>query len=277
MAVYIYLVASAALVLISDIFMSVFREPYSWWLVPLLFVGFFIALVAVHMIFTFAWIMTINTKKPTGKRRAFRKWITVTIDMLMKIVRVSVNTSGTEKVPTDRKLLFVCNHQHDLDPIMILSVFPDNEIGFIGKKEIYKTMPLIGKAMHGLGSLPIDRENNREAAKTIIEAAHMLGDGRFSIGLFPEGYVSRSCELQPLRNGSLKIAYRAKAPIAVCVINNTRSIPKRMFFRHTEVELRVIRVMEYEEYADMSTQELGDLIHGEMKKELDEIRGAQKQ
>ena len=36
MAVYIYLVVSAALVLISDIFMSVFREPYSWWLVPLL-------------------------------------------------------------------------------------------------------------------------------------------------------------------------------------------------------------------------------------------------
>ena len=105
MAFYIYLVVSAALVLISDIFMSVFREPYSWWLVPLLFVGFFIALVAVHMIFTFAWIMTINTKKPTGKRRAFRKWITVTIDMLMKIVRVSVNTSGTEKVPADRKLL----------------------------------------------------------------------------------------------------------------------------------------------------------------------------
>ena len=254
MAVYIYLVVSAALVLISDIFMSVFREPYSWWLVPLLFVGFFIALVAVHMIFTFAWIMTINTKKPTGKRRAFRKWITVTIDMLMKIVRVSVNTSGTEKVPADRKLLFVCNHQHDLDPIMILSVFPDNEIGFIGKKEIYKTMPL-------------------EAAKTIIEAARTLSEGKFSVGLFPEGYVSKSCELQPLRNGSLKIAYRAKAPIAVCVINNTRSIPKRMFFRHTEVQFRVIRVMEYEEYADMSTQELGDLIHGEMKKELDEIRG----
>ena len=46
-----------------------------------------------------------------------------------------------------------------------------------------------------------------------------------------------------------------------------------MFFRHTEVQFRVIRVMEYEEYADMSTQELGDLIHGEMKKELDEIRG----
>ena len=72
MAVYIYLVVSVALVLISDIFMSVLREPYSWWLVPLLFIGFFLALTIIHLQITFVWIMTISTKKPTGKRRAFR-------------------------------------------------------------------------------------------------------------------------------------------------------------------------------------------------------------
>ena len=271
---YVYLVASAALIPILDNFFEILRHSYSWWLVPLLFLGFFLGLVIIHILFTVAWILTIRTDRPVKKRPAFRKWINLTVPLLMKLVRVSVNASGTEKVPEDGRFLFVCNHQHDLDPVMMLSVFPDYDIGFIGKKEIYKTMPIISKAMHGLCGLPIDRENNREAAKTVIEAVHILKEGKASIGLFPEGYTSKSCELLPLRNGSLKIATKAKAPIVVCVLNNTRSIQKRMFLRHTEIEFRVLSVITPEEYEGMNTNELGDIIHSQMKTALDEIRNS---
>ncbi len=271
---YVYLVISAALIPILDNFFEILRHSYSWWLVPLLFVGFFWGLVIIHILITVIWILTIRTDRPVKKRPAFRKWINLTVPLLMKLVRVSVNASGTEKVPEDGRFLFVCNHQHDLDPVMMLSVFPDYDIGFIGKKEIYKTMPIIGKAMHGLCGLPIDRENNREAAKTVVEAVHILKEGKASIGLFPEGYTSKSCELLPLRNGSLKIATKAKVPIVVCVLNNTRSIPKRMFLHHTEIEFRVLSVITPEEYEGMNTAELGDVIHSQMKTALDEIRSS---
>ena len=271
---YVYLVASAALIPMLDNFFEILRHSYSWWLVPLLFLCFFLGLVIIHILFTVIWILTIRTDRPVKKRPAFRKWINLTVPLLMKLVRVSVNASGTEKVPEDGRFLFVCNHQHDLDPVMMLSVFPDYDIGFIGKKEIYKTMPIISKAMHGLCGLPIDRENNREAAKTVIEAVHILKEGKASIGLFPEGYTSKSCELLPLRNGSLKIATKAKAPIVVCVLNNTRSIQKRMFLRHTEIEFRVLSVITPEEYEGMNTNELGDIIHSQMKTALDEIRNS---
>ena len=269
---YVYLVASAALIPILDNFFEILRHSYSWWLVPLLFVAFFLGFAILHILITVLWILTIRTDRPVKNGAAFRAWVNLTIPLLMKLVRVSVNASGVEKVPENGRMLFVCNHQHDLDPVMILSVFPKYEIGFIGKKEIYKTMPLIGKAMHGLHSLPIDRENNREAIKTIIEAARLLKEDKASVGLFPEGYVSKSCELLPLRNGSLKIAYKANVPIVVCVINNTRSIPKRMFLHHTDIEFRVLSVITPEEYKDMPTVELGDRIHGEMKAALAEIR-----
>ena len=271
---YVYLVASAALIPMLDNFFEILRHSYSWWLVPLLFLCFFLGLVIIHILFTVIWILTIRTDRPVKKRPAFRKWINLTVPLLIKLVRVSVNASGVEKVPEDGRFLFVCNHQHDLDPVMMLSVFPDYDIGFIGKKEIYKTMPVIGKAMHGLCGLPIDRENNREAAKTVIEAVHILKEGKASIGLFPEGYTSKSCELLPLRNGSLKIATKAKAPIVVCVLNNTRSIPKRMFLHHTEIEFRVLSVITPEEYEGMNTNELGDIIHTQMKTALDEIRNS---
>ena len=271
---YVYLVASAALIPILDNFFEILRHSYSWWLVPLLFVGFFGGLVIIHILITVVWILTIRTDRPVKQRPMFRRWINLTVPLLMKLVRVSVNASGTEKVPEKGRMLFVCNHQHDLDPVMMLSVFPDYDIGFIGKKEIYKTMPIIGKAMHGLCGLPIDRENNREAAKTVIEAVHILKEDKASIGLFPEGYTSKSCELLPLRNGSLKIACKAKVPIVVCVLNNTRSIPKRMFIHHTEIEFRVLSVITPEEYEGMNTADLGDIIHSQMKTALDEIRNS---
>lgn len=270
---YVYLVLSAALIPILDNFFEILRHSYSWWLVPLLFVGLFLGFVIIHLLITAVWILTIRTDRPIKDGRAFRRWIILTVPLLMKLVRVRVNASGVEKVPQEGRMLFVCNHQHDLDPIMILSVFPEYEIAFIGKKEIYKTMPFIGKAMHGIRCLPIDRENNREAAKTVIEAARLLKEDKASIGLFPEGYVSKSCELLPLRNGSLKIAYRGNVPIVVCVLNNTREIPKRMFLHRTDVELRVLSVIYPDEYKDLTTVELGDRIHGEMETALEEIRG----
>lgn len=269
---YVYLVISAALIPILDNFFEILRHSYSWWLVPLLFIGFFLGLVIIHLLITVVWILTIRTDRPVKSRPMFRRWINLTVPLLMKLVRVKVNAKGVDKVPQNGRMLFVCNHQHDFDPVMLLSVFPDYDIGFIGKKEIYKTMPLIGKAMHGLCCLSIDRENNREAAKTIIEAVHILKEDKASIGLFPEGYVSKSCELLPLRNGSLKIACKAKVPIVVCVLNNTRSIPKRMFIRHTDIELRVLSVISPDEYEGMTTVELGDIIHAQMKTALDEIR-----
>ena len=271
---YFYLVLSVALIPILDNFFEILRHSYSWWLVPLLFVGFFLGLVILHILFTVLWILTIRTDRPVKNAAAFRRWINLTIPLLMKLVRVKVNAKGVEKVPEKGRMLFVCNHQHDLDPVMILSVFPDYDIGFIGKKEIYKTMPLIGKAMHGLYCLPIDRENNREAAKTVIEASKLLKEDKASVGLFPEGYTSKSCELLPFRNGSLKIAMRAGVPVVVCVLNNTRSIPKRMFLRHTDIEFRVLSVIAPEEYEGMTATELGDIIHSQMKTALDEIRTA---
>ena len=104
---YIYLVVSAALIPLLDNFFGILRHSYSWWLVPLLFIAFFLGLVILHLIITAVWILTINTSKPAGKREAFRWWVNVSIQLLMKLVRVSVNASGTEKVPRDEKNCFL--------------------------------------------------------------------------------------------------------------------------------------------------------------------------
>lgn len=273
--IYLYFLISAALVPILDNFYDILRQPYSWWLVPLLFVGFFLGLVILHMIWFFAsFIFTSFKSNPDKGSRYYRFALKITLSMVIKLLRVKINVSGKDldEVPTDREMLFVCNHQHDFDPAVIWEVFPDNNIGFIGKKEIYEKMPVIGKIMHRLYGLPIDRENNREAVKTIIGAIKLLQDKKASVAVFPEGYTSKQCELLPFRNGVFKIALKAKVPIVVCVIHGTRKLPKRLFWRGGEVNFSLVDVIYPEEYEGMSTNELGDKIHAQMSEAFEKIK-----
>lgn len=272
---YVYLIISAALIPLLNNFFDILQQPYSWWLVPVLFIGFFITFVLLQGLAFLLIILTANPEKETDPwDKPFRFLLKHTLPIIVFLARVKINYKGLEKMPENAgKMLFVCNHQHDFDPVIILSAFPDSKIGFIGKKEIYVTMPFIAKAMHRLHGLPIDRENDREAAKTIIKAIKLIKEDRASIGLFPEGYVSKSCELLPLRNGSLKIALKTGVPVAVCVLNNTRSLPENIFRRKTEIEFRLLDVIYPEQYAGMNTAELGDIIHKQMEDALKEIRG----
>lgn len=273
--VYVYLVISALLVPILNNFLPILRQGYSWWLVPLLIVGGFLALSILHIIWFLLSFLFVSIKSDKEKgSRYYRFLLKHTLPLIVSLARVKINVTGmdVDKVPTDRRMLFVCNHQHDFDPVIIWSVFPNNDIGFIGKKEIYKTMPLIAKVMHKLYGLPIDRENNREAAKTIIEATKYIKEDKASIAVFPEGYTSLQCKLLPFRNGAFKIATKPQVPIVVCTLNGTREIPKRMIWRGCTVDFKIIDVIYPEDYEGMNTNDIGEKIHNQMQEALTELR-----
>ena len=268
----IYLVISAGLTLILGNFFDILRESYSWWLVPTLLVGFTLGLLIIHALLIVLTVITTNLNKPPKMTSFFRWLVKGALPIMLGGLRVKVEYEGMEKFPEDSKALFVCNHQHDFDPAIIINAFSDSHIAFIGKKDIYTEMPFIARAMHRLECLPIDRENDREAAKTIIKAIKQLKEGETSIGLFPEGYTSKTGELLPFRNGSLKIALKSGAPIVVCVIDNMKDIHKRLFFKKNVVKFRLIDVIENERYKDLNTGELGDMIHTQMENALNEMR-----
>lgn len=269
-----YFVLSAVLVLISGNFFPVFKEEYSVWLVPLLFVGLFVALLVLQLLCLVLMVLSHKAeKKPSRlKERLFRFLLKHSLPIIVFFTGTKINMEGTEKLPCDKRFFLVCNHQHDFDPAVILSAFPDSKISFIGKKEILTEMKFIAKAMSLLSCLFIDREHDREAAKTIVSAIKYIKSDERSIALFPEGYTSKTDELLPFRNGSLKVAVKSESPIAVCVLNNTKSITKNMFRRKTVVEFKLLDVIYPESYEGMSTAELGDLIHNKMSLVLEAMR-----
>lgn len=262
----IYALVAAVITLLLDIPFEIFKQPNSWWLVPLVLIACFVALILLHIVVFALSILTVNLNKPPRDSDFFRFLVNGFLQMALPILRVKVHITGTEKIPQDEPFLLVSNHIHDLDPAIIYYAVPDARLAFIGKKEVRELFPFIYKALHKLSGLPIDRENNREAAKTIINASRLIKEGTNSVAVFPEGYVSKSGELLPLRNGALKIATKTQSKIVVCTLWGTKDIPKNLLCRKTDVYFDVLEVIDT---ADNShTAELGEQIHTLMEKSL---------
>ena len=267
---YVYLVAAAAAVPILNNFLPILRQTYSVWLVPLIFLGVFLALLVIHLSVFVICGYAVNLNKPAGERVAFyRSLVKITLPLLFRLARVKVESTGTEKTDGIYPAMLVCNHLNNIDPAVILKELPDLRLGFIGKKEIYTEMPFVARYMHKLNCLPIDRENNREAAKTIVEAIRLIKAETVSVGIFPEGYTSLDGKLHPFRNGAFKIATKAKCPIVVCTLLGTNTAIKNLFKRKSTIYFDVLEVIPGEQAAGMTTAELAERIHGEMQKNID--------
>ena len=82
--------------------------------------------------------------------------------------------------------------------------------------------------------------------------------------LYPEilhAETSKSGQLLPFRNGAFKIAQRAKRPVVVSVLENSRAIYHNLFRRRTRVRVRILGVVPTEDVATLRTVQIGDRAH----------------
>ena len=91
------------------------------------------------------------------------------------------------------------------------------------------------------------------------------------MGIYPEGMVNKSAKgLLPFRSGAFKIAKKAKVPIVVAVIANTRKINENLLRRRTHIYLDIIGTIPYEEIAELKTNEIGEKVQTIMLDKLNE-------
>ncbi len=162
---------------------------------------------------------------------------------------------GAEKLPRDRRFLYVSNHRSFYDPLIVISSLKEENISFVSKPS-NMNLPLAGTVAYAAGYLAIDRENDRKALKTILTAADYIRRGLCSVGIYPEGTRGRGAELLPFHAGSFKIAQRAKCPVVIACIRGTEGLHGFALFRRCRAVLTIVEVLEPEQAAAMSTQEL---------------------
>ena len=241
------------------------------WMLPLLFVGIYTGLLLLAVAFLWAICAVVNLDKPQEEDSPFyRRVMHLYIEALIQLVRVRLHTKGLENTPKEGRFLLVCNHLFIADPGIVLHCFRKSQLAFLTKKENYE-LPFIGAFMHRILCQPIDRENDRQALKSIIKCIQMIKEDKVSVCAFPEGYTSKDGKLHPFRPGVFKIAQKTGVPIVVCTIQNTREIFKNLkHFGHTDVELHLVDIIPPESYAGLSTVALSDMIYEKMIADLGE-------
>ncbi len=243
---------------------------YNWlWLLPLCFVGCFLGLLLIMFGVLMIMCRLVDMEKPQKKDNPLYRWMAQSIAKLAEwILLMRVHTRGMEQTPKKGRFLLVCNHINDLDPVLLLSRFSKSQLAFISKRE-NATMFVVGKMMHKTMCQLINRENDREALRTIITCIDMLKKDMVSVAVFPEGYTSMDGLLHPFRSGVFKIAQKANVPIVVCTVQNTNKVFRNAkHLKATHVHLHLLKVLQPEDYAEMTTVELGNYVHTMMVEDL---------
>ena len=240
----------------------------------LISLGCFLLLHLLYVVFFWLVSLPIPADKPLEKRHPFICWgVANGISVLNVYFGVRPVITGLEKIPTEGRFLYVSNHRSGFDPILVMDKLRQYEISFISKPA-NMNIPLIGRVAHAAGFLAIDRENDRNALKTILTAADYIKRDICSIGIYPEGTRSKTGELLPFHAGSLKIAQKAKAPIVVACCRGGEKVKHLKLFRGTKVYLNILEVIPVETVCAMKTTDLSDHIVEIIQRDLDRSKEA---
>lgn len=239
------------------------------YLLPIGFVAAFLLLAAAAFGALVLICAFIDPDKPRDKDTPwFRSMVLSYVHAVLTALPIRVETKGMEKTPADGRFLLVCNHLDNIDPAFLLHCFPKSQLAFVGKKET-RDMFLVNKVMPKLLCQPIDRENDREALKTILRCIQLLKNDTVSIGIFPEGRINPYRKLAHFRPGVFKIAQKAKVPVVVCTMRNTnRAIPNLLKLKGTTIFVHLLDVIPAEEICAYTTVEVADRIYKMMAQDL---------
>ncbi|QMS85822.1 lysophospholipid acyltransferase family protein [Candidatus Xianfuyuplasma coldseepsis] len=183
----------------------------------------------------------------------------------LHLIRTKVIVSGQENIPEDHFVL-VGNHQENYDILIIKPVFKNLPLSFVAKEALQK-MPIFGQWMEILGNVFISREADRSAARTIIDGIKHYKQG-MSMGIFPEGKRSFGNEMIEFKPGAFKLAMKPKADIVIVTQYNACTIFKSIPWRRYKIHLHVHPLLPYEEYKDLSSHELSDLVKERIQQQL---------
>ena len=183
--------------------------------------------------------------------------------------RVKIKAYGIENLPNENGFIMFCNHQGLFDVLVFLESCP-KPFSIMAKKEV-KNVILLKQVINALGGYPIDREDLRQSMEVIKAiTADVLRGKNFLI--FPEG--TRAPEpntMVEFKGGSFKSATKAKCPIIPCALVDSYKPFDENSIKPLTVKLQYLPPLYYDDYKDMKTVEIAELVKSQIKIAMEEL------
>lgn len=208
-----------------------------------------------------AYIKLCHYAKHTDKYPELTKYrhIQYIFKRAVKSGNVDLQVFGTENIPTEGGFTMYSNHQGMFDVLAIPSTC-DQPLGAVLKKEL-KDIPFLKQVIACTKSFPMDREDVRGSMEVILAATKEVANGRNYL-IFPEGTRSKNGnQMREFHAGSFKIASKAKAPIVPVALIDCYKVFDEKGCKPVSMQIHYLPVIPYEEYKDMKTPELAQMVH----------------
>ena len=151
--------------------------------------------------------------------------VVVALKTVWKVLGLRFDFQGVENLPREGGAVLCMNHIGYLDFAVVgTAALPTKRyIRFMAKKEIFDHK-LAGPLMRGMHHISVDRSSG---SASFVAALRALRAGEI-VGIFPEGTISRSFEIEDLKSGAVRLSMGAGVPIIpVAVWGSQRIITKK--------------------------------------------------
>ena len=199
------------------------------------------------------------------------KWDHIHSMMALAITsgNIDLQVTGLENIPSPDAGGFMMygNHQGLFDVVAVAGTCK-TPLAVVLKKEL-KDVPLIKQVCSCTRSFAMDRENVRQSLEVIRSVTEEVKAGRNYV-IFPEGTRSKQGNIMgEFHGGSFRCALKAKCPIIPFAFVDSFKVLDQKGSKPISVQLHYLSPIPYDEYKDLKTVELAELVKSRIQEVLD--------
>jgi len=202
---------------------------------------FIIGLIIESLITIFpCWILRLFGKDKAS-HEIYWKALPRMARFICRLLWVKVHVEGEENLPPGDHMgnyCYISNHQSIVEYAAYIGVMKLRMIP-VAKAEI-KKVPFIRSLSLGVGTIHLERNNIKSSIMSIRKGVEVLKSGEPVI-IFPAGTRSRNDTLGDLKEGSFKLAFRAKSVLIPLVVRGSRqSLEDKHGWHRQHVYIKVL-------------------------------------
>lgn len=236
------------------------------WILPVVFISTYLICIILFLLFNFFVTLPVSKKKECNKyNKFFHKLLSYDAEYLCFLFNIKIKVTGLEKMPKNTNFMLIQNHKSFFDPLITLFLLEKYHLSFISKTENFDKF-IVGKLMVKNGYIPLKRDDNRDAVKSVLRAVNQLKSKEFSVCVYPEGSRNQNEGLLPFKPGCFKISQKANVPIVISVLEGTEDVKKSFIFKRKVVNLKILEVIDPNNFKN--TEEISSHCENVMKNEI---------
>ena len=216
------------------------------------------------------WVKLCHYAKNTDKYPEQEKWdhIHKIMDIAVKSGNINLIVTGEENLPEQDGFMLYGNHQGMFD-VVALAGNCSRPLAAVLKKELAE-IPLLKQILQCTNSFAMDREDVRQSLTVIKNVTEEVKKGRNYL-IFPEGTRSKNGNVMgEFHGGSFRCALKAQCPIVPIAFIDSYKVLDQKGSKPVSVQMHYLKAIPYEEFKDLKTVDLAELVKSRIQACIDE-------